>query len=122
MIITRLFLRVFRYLLPFILLYCIFVMLKNFGDTGRSGKEEPFSGSYGKTRKREQPWDPYNVLECDHSASDDDVRKAYRRLLAKYHPDRFIGMDLDADFIRLASERFSNIQKAYQEICKLRSI
>ena len=37
-------------------------------------------------------------------------------MVAKYHPDRFIGQDLDEDFVKLATEKFNEIQSAYDEI------
>lgn len=38
--------------------------------------------------KIEIAMDYYNVLELNQNASDDDIRKAYRRLALKYHPDK----------------------------------
>ena len=50
--------------------------------------------------------DPYSVLGVDRKASADDIKKAYRKLARKYHPDR--NPD-DAS----AEERFKEIQSAY---------
>ncbi|HEX2086135.1 MAG TPA: molecular chaperone DnaJ [Solirubrobacteraceae bacterium] len=50
--------------------------------------------------------DPYAVLGVDRKASTDDIKKAYRKLARKYHPDRNPG---DAS----AEERFKEIQSAY---------
>ncbi len=60
--------------------------------------------------------DPYKTLGIDHSASDEDVKKAYRELARKYHPDKYAGTDL-AD---LASEKMKEINAAYEEIQALR--
>ena len=50
--------------------------------------------------------DPYKVLGVDRKASDDDIKKAYRKLARQYHPDRNPG---DSS----AEERFKEIQGAY---------
>lgn len=56
--------------------------------------------------------DPYSVLGVDRTASDDEVKKAYRRLSRKYHPDANIN-NPDKDE---AEDRFKEIQQAYQQI------
>ncbi|HOR53897.1 MAG TPA: J domain-containing protein, partial [Synergistales bacterium] len=64
--------------------------------------------------------DPYEVLGCSPGDSDEKIRKAYRRLVAKYHPDKFIGLDLDKEFVDLAAKRFQEVQEAYEHIRRYR--
>lgn len=52
--------------------------------------------------------DYFEVLEVEKTASQDDIKKAYRRLAAKYHPDRNKSDD--------ALERFQKIQQSYSVI------
>gem|GEM_PF-1466139 len=52
--------------------------------------------------------DYFEVLEVDKTTSQDDIKKAYRRLAAKYHPDRNKSDD--------AIERFQKIQESYAVI------
>ncbi len=60
--------------------------------------------------------DPYKVLGVDRNASDDEVKKAYRELVKKYHPDKYA----DNDLKDLASEKLKEINAAYADIQKMR--
>lgn len=60
--------------------------------------------------------DPYEVLGVSQNASDDEVKKAYRELTRKYHPDANVNNPL-AD---LAEEKFKEVQEAYDLIMKQR--
>lgn len=61
--------------------------------------------------------DPYSVLGVSQGASDDEVKKAYRELARKYHPDNYQNNPL-AD---LAEEKMKEINEAYDAITKQRS-
>ena len=61
--------------------------------------------------------DPYSVLGVSQNASDDGVKKAYRELAWKYHPDNYQNNPL-AD---LAEEKMKEINEAYDTITKQRS-
>ena len=61
--------------------------------------------------------DPYSVLGVSQSASDEEVKKAYRELARKYHPDNYQNNPL-AD---LAEEKMKEINEAYDAITKQRS-
>lgn len=56
--------------------------------------------------------DPYEVLGISRNASDDEVKRAYRELSRKYHPDSYIDNPLSS----LAEEKFKQVQEAYDQI------
>jgi len=60
--------------------------------------------------------DPYKVLGVSPSATDEEVKKAYRNLARKYHPDNYVNNPL-AD---LAQEKMKGINEAYDMIQKMR--
>ncbi len=62
----------------------------------------------------------YKILEISKSASDDAVKKAYRAMAKKYHPDKVI---TENEAIKKgAEEKFKRVQKAYEDIQKERGI
>ena len=60
----------------------------------------------------------YKILEIDPAASDDEVKKAYRRMAMKYHPDKV--HHLGPEYQQDAQEKFRKINEAYEEIRKSR--
>jgi DnaJ like chaperone protein len=62
----------------------------------------------------------YKILEIDPSASNDEVKKAYRKMAVKYHPDKVA--TLGEDVQKAAEEKFKAISQAYEAICKERGI
>ena len=64
--------------------------------------------------------DPYQVLGVPRSASDEEIRRAYRDLLVKYHPDRL--QHLGGEFRELASRRAVAINGAYESVKKERGM
>ncbi len=56
----------------------------------------------------------YKILEIEKAATDEEVKKAYRTMAKKYHPDR-VNTENEA-IKRGAEEKFKQVQKAYEEI------
>jgi DnaJ like chaperone protein len=62
----------------------------------------------------------YKILEIDPSATDEEVKKAYRRMAMKYHPDKV--SHLGEEFKKTAHEKFSKVNQAYEKIKNERNI
>lgn len=61
--------------------------------------------------------DPYSVLGVEPSASDSEIKQAYRKLARKYHPDNY----QDNPLADLAEEKMKEINEAYDQINKMRA-
>src|SRR5690606_31049608 len=58
----------------------------------------------------------YKILEVDKSATNDEIKKAYRRMVKKYHTDKVITEDLTIK--KGAEEKYKQVQSAYEELQK----
>jgi len=56
----------------------------------------------------------YKILEISKSATDSQLKSAYRRMVKKYHPDKL--QDLGEEHLRGAKDKFQSIQNAYEQI------
>ena len=62
----------------------------------------------------------YRILEITPEATNDEVKKAYRKMAVKYHPDKVA--TLGEDVQKAAEEKFKAVNQAYEAICKERGI
>ena len=62
----------------------------------------------------------YKILELDSSCNNDEVKKGYRKMANKYHPDKVSHLGIDLQ--RIAEEKFKAVSNAYQTIKKERNI
>jgi DnaJ like chaperone protein len=62
----------------------------------------------------------YRILEVDPGATDEDIKKAYRKMAVKYHPDKVANEGPEVQ--RAAKEKFQKLQEAYENIKKQRGI
>ncbi len=74
---------------------------------GYRAQSEPRAPSLGED---------YAVLDVPQSASDAEVKKAYRRLMSQHHPDKLVAKGLPEEMIKMANEKTQQIRKAYERI------
>ena len=65
--------------------------------------------------------DAYKALGVTAEQSDPEIKRAYRKLMSQYHPDKLIGQGLPEDMIKVATEQAQDIQVAYDLIKKHRA-
>ena len=79
------------------------------GTTGENHSRRP-----NNDRQSSSQWDPYRVLGVESGASQETIKKAFRQLAGKYHPDQVA--HLGDEFRVLAEKRFKEIHRAYDEL------
>jgi len=78
-----------------------------------------WQGGGGREAKAE---DAYEILGVTKSASDDEVKSAYRKLARENHPDMLMAKGMPQEFIELANEKLAKINDAYDRIKTERGI
>ncbi|WP_306671571.1 co-chaperone DjlA, partial [Endozoicomonas sp. ONNA2] len=58
----------------------------------------------------------YDVLGVSDSASDAEVKKAYRKLMSEHHPDKLVAKGLPEEMMAVAKEKTQEIQGAYDQV------
>lgn len=62
----------------------------------------------------------YAILELTPPSNKQEVKKAYRRLMSRHHPDKLIAQGLPESMIKIANEKAQAISKAYEQICEVK--
>jgi DnaJ like chaperone protein len=90
----------------------------------RSSNSSYQSSSSGQQQRRGAYHSPpstldqaFAILEISPKASKQEVKRAYRKLMSRNHPDKLIAKGLPEAMIKLANEKTQKISKAYEQIC-----
>ncbi len=89
--------------------------------------ESHFGGQAGGRRAEAKPsrpslQDAYAMLNVSASASDAEVKKAYRRLLSQHHPDKLVSKGLPEEMMKMATQKTHEIRQAYERVKEARGI
>jgi DnaJ like chaperone protein len=66
--------------------------------------------------------DPYEILGVNRDAGDEEIKRAYRKLIRENHPDVLVAQGMPQEFIDLANQKMAAINAAYDNIERQRSI
>jgi DnaJ like chaperone protein len=75
----------------------------------------------GQANTAEALDDAYKALGVSKESSDAEIKRAYRKLMSQYHPDKLMGQGVPEDMIAMATEQAKEIQVAYDLIKKSRN-
>jgi DnaJ like chaperone protein len=64
----------------------------------------------------------YRVLQLERDVENGEIRRAYLRMMSRYHPDKILRENLTKESVRLAQEKSTAIRNAYEAICGFRKI
>ena len=75
----------------------------------------------GEAPKREESG-PFAILGIAETATNDEIKTAYRALIRTHHPDKLIAEGVAPEFIATANEKMKRINAAYDVVCKIKGI
>jgi DnaJ like chaperone protein len=89
----------------------------------RYGGRQHQWGRRDSSAAREPPLaDAYAILGLAATASDGDIKRAYRRLMSQHHPDKLVARGMPETMVRIATDKTQKIRKAYEVVSKSRKL
>ncbi len=89
---------------------------RHFTGTGGSGGPAP------PAPRRDLLKEAYALLGVASDSSNDEVKRAYRRLINQHHPDKLVAKGLPEEMVRLANEKTGEIKQAYELVKESRGM
>jgi len=94
-----------------------------FNFSQQSHRQSSHSGqSYTSPPSRDRLKDAYAILGVTESATDTEVKKAYRKQMSQHHPDKLAAKGLPPEMMNMAKEKAQEIQQAWELIKEQRGI
>ncbi len=92
----------------------------------RSRQQSGYSGSTHNDSHQSNPFQTYQtplsqafeILEIKPTSNKQDIKRAYRRLMSRHHPDKLMAKGATEKAIKMANEKTQKIRKAYEQICQ----
>ena len=90
----------------------------------RQGPRGHSRQSYSYSSPNSKPYlqTHYHTLGISSTASDADVKKAYRRLMSQHHPDKLMAKGLPESMLKIATQKTQEIKAAYEKIKESRAM
>ncbi len=94
---------------------------EDLGPNYYSAKKDQHQHSHQQRRSYSSPpsslTEAYSILEIGPTANKQEIKRAYRRLMSRNHPDKLIAQGLPEQMIKIANGKTQRIRKAYEQIC-----
>ncbi|MFK7863823.1 MAG: co-chaperone DjlA [Pseudohongiellaceae bacterium] len=77
---------------------------------------------YKQLKARSNIHHAYSILQLEPTAADGEIRRAYLRMMSRYHPDKLVRDNLSEETLKQAQEKSTAIRDAYEALCGFRKI
>ncbi len=84
------------------------------------GQQQRYAGGERRQSTQERFTEACTVLGVEATASDTEIKRAYRRLMSQHHPDKLVARGLPEEMMRIAKEKTQEIQAAYETVKEYR--
>lgn len=78
--------------------------------------QQHYAGGGQAARAQTSLEDAYAVMGVSKRATDEEIKKAYRRLMNQHHPDKLVSKGMPEEMVKLATEKTQEIRAAYDQI------
>ncbi|MBN2653113.1 MAG: co-chaperone DjlA [Spirochaetales bacterium] len=90
-----------------------FSVKERYVNADGSSRQQQYRQSHASSTSSLSEQQAYKILACEKGCSDEELKKAYRKLVKKYHPDALSSQGVSDDFREVAKRRYLEIQEAF---------